>query len=67
MGQGDASISCSKAKNGFVDSAPLIHSEKAVEEPQQTPVEGVDEHLIEFSEAVRSMFVSFLKALISSN
>lgn len=68
FGNGDASISCSKPENGLVDSLSLFHSEKAVEELlQQTPVEGMDEHLIEFSEALRSMFISLLKAFMSSN
>ncbi|KAJ0080460.1 hypothetical protein Patl1_24070 [Pistacia atlantica] len=55
-GNGDASVSCSQPENGFVDSLPLIQSEKAVQELlQQTPVQGTDEHLIEFSEALRTV------------
>ena len=68
FGHGDASISCPRSDNGFVDSLSLFHSEKAVEELlQQTPVEGLDEHLIEFSETLRSMFISFLSAFMSCN
>ena len=68
FGHGDASVSGLKPENGFVDSLSIVHSEKAVEELlQQTPVEGMDEHLIEFSEALRSMFISFLNAFMSSN
>ncbi|XP_022752359.1 NAD(H) kinase 1-like isoform X2 [Durio zibethinus] len=52
----DASISSLRSDNGFVDSLSLFHSEKAVEELLlQTPVEGMDEHLIEFSEALRTV------------
>ncbi|XP_021277860.1 NAD(H) kinase 1 isoform X1 [Herrania umbratica] len=63
FGNGDASISCSKPENGFVDSLSLFHSEKAVEELlQQTPVEGMDEHLIEFSEALRTVAKALRRA-----
>ncbi|XVE59978.1 hypothetical protein DITRI_Ditri05aG0089700 [Diplodiscus trichospermus] len=63
FGHGDASVSCSKTENGFVDSLSLFHSEKAVEELlQQTPVEGMDEHLIEFSEALRTVAKALRRA-----
>ncbi|OMP09550.1 hypothetical protein COLO4_05366 [Corchorus olitorius] len=63
LGHGDASISCSKPENGFVDSVSFIHSEKAVEELlQQTPVDGMDEHLIEFSEALRTVAKALRRA-----
>ncbi|KAL4335275.1 hypothetical protein GQ457_07G036550 [Hibiscus cannabinus] len=63
FGQGDASVSCSKPENGFGDPLSLFHSEKAVEELlQQTPVEGMDEHLIEFSEALRTVAKALRRA-----
>ncbi|XP_044482764.1 NAD(H) kinase 1-like isoform X2 [Mangifera indica] len=62
-GNGDASVSCSHTENGFVDSLPLIQTEKAVEELlQQTPVQGTDEHLIEFSEALRTVAKALRRA-----
>ncbi|XP_034687558.1 NAD(H) kinase 1 isoform X3 [Vitis riparia] len=52
-GQGDASVSCSQPENGLID---LFNSEKAVQELlQQPPVQGIDDHLIEFSEALRTV------------
>ncbi|XP_022729891.1 NAD(H) kinase 1-like isoform X2 [Durio zibethinus] len=63
FGNGDASVSCSKPENGFVDSLLFLHSEKAVEELlQQTPVDGMDEHLIEFSEALRTVAKALRRA-----
>ncbi|XP_044504689.1 NAD(H) kinase 1-like isoform X3 [Mangifera indica] len=56
FGIGDASVLCSQPENGFGNSHPLIQSEKAVQELlQQTPIQGTDEHLIEFSEALRTV------------
>ncbi|KAE8734765.1 NAD(H) kinase 1 [Hibiscus syriacus] len=56
FGHGDASVSCLKPENGFIDPLSLFHSEKAVEELlQQTPVQGMDEHLILFSKALRTV------------
>lgn len=50
---GDASVSCSQPENGLID---LFNSEKAVQELlQQPPVQGIDDHLIEFSEALRTV------------
>lgn len=47
-------MSCSQPENGLID----FSSEKAVQELlQQPPVQGIDDHLIEFSEALRSMIV----------
>lgn len=54
--QGEASISCSQLENGSINSYSLF-SEKALDELLQPPVQGTDEHLIEFSEAMRSMFM----------
>ncbi|CBI16350.3 NAD(H) kinase 1 isoform X2 [Vitis vinifera] len=51
--KGDASVSCSQPENGLID---LFNSEKAVQELlQQPPVQGIDDHLIEFSEALRTV------------
>lgn len=48
-------MSCSQPENGSIDP---FNSEKAVQELlQQPPVQGMDDHLIEFSEALRSMIV----------
>lgn len=52
--QNDASVS--SQENGFVDSLSLLNSENAVQELVTQPlVRGMDDHLIEFSEAMRSM------------
>lgn len=55
--QGDADVSSaqSQQENGFSDSLSLANCEAVQELIQQTPVHGTDEHLIEFSEALRSM------------
>ncbi|QCD88835.1 NAD+ kinase [Vigna unguiculata] len=47
-------MSCSQAENGFVNSFSLF-PEKAVEEILQSPIQGSDDHLIEFSEALRTV------------
>ncbi|XP_022633166.1 putative NAD kinase 3 isoform X1 [Vigna radiata var. radiata] len=52
--QGNTSMSCSQAENGFVNSFSLF-PEKAVEEILQSPIQGSDDHLIEFSEALRTV------------
>ena len=46
----------SNPENAFSDLNSLAQSEKAVEELliQQTPMQASDDHLIEFSEALRS-------------
>ncbi|KAH6767668.1 NAD kinase 1 [Perilla frutescens var. hirtella] len=44
------------ADNGFFDSTSVLSSEKSIEELiQQPPVQGIDDHLIEFSEALRTV------------
>ncbi|KAG4979315.1 hypothetical protein JHK85_033273 [Glycine max] len=45
---------CSQAENGFVNSFSLF-PEKVVQELLQSPVQGSDDHLIEFSEALRTV------------
>ncbi|PWA34039.1 NAD kinase 1 [Artemisia annua] len=51
---GNASIV--PCENGFLDSSSLINSEKAVKEIVEQPlVEGIEDHLIEFSEAMRTV------------
>ncbi|XP_050224900.1 NAD(H) kinase 1 [Mercurialis annua] len=48
---------------GISDSLSLFHSEKAVQELlQQTPVQGTDDHLIEFSEALRTVAKALRRA-----
>ncbi|OIT33687.1 PREDICTED: NAD(H) kinase 1 [Nicotiana attenuata] len=43
-------------ENGFSDSLSLLNSEKAVEELRQQPLlHGIDDHLIEFAEALRTV------------
>lgn len=45
----------SPAENGFIGSVSVLSSEKSVEELIQQPLlQGIDDHLIEFSEALRS-------------
>lgn len=52
--QNNASVS--SQENGLVDSLSLVNSEKAVQELIKQPlVQGADDHLIEFSDAMRSM------------
>ncbi|XP_024025247.1 NAD(H) kinase 1 isoform X3 [Morus notabilis] len=52
----DESVSTSQPENGFLSSISLLNSEKAVQELlQQAPVQQNDDHLIEFSEALRNM------------
>ncbi|KAK2641174.1 hypothetical protein Ddye_022937 [Dipteronia dyeriana] len=63
FGHGDASVSRSEPENGFSDSLSLFHSENAVQELlQQTPVQGSDDHLIEFSEALRTVAKALRRA-----
>ncbi|MCD7446071.1 NAD kinase 1 [Datura stramonium] len=43
-------------ENGFSDSLSMLNSEKAVEELIQQPIlHGIDDHLIEFAEALRTV------------
>ncbi|KAJ1379957.1 hypothetical protein SESBI_46441, partial [Sesbania bispinosa] len=51
---GNTSMSCSQAENGFLSSFSLF-PEKAVQELLQSPIQGSDDHLIEFSEALRTV------------
>ncbi|WJX51044.1 NAD kinase 1 [Trifolium repens] len=52
---GNSSVSsCSQAENGFISSFSLF-PEKAVQELLQSPIQGSDDHLIEFSEALRTV------------
>ncbi|KAF3452512.1 hypothetical protein FNV43_RR02945 [Rhamnella rubrinervis] len=60
---GDASVSCSQPENGFLNSHSPLNSEKAVQEIlQQSPVQGTDDHLIEFSEAMRTVAKALRRA-----
>ncbi|KAK6925578.1 hypothetical protein RJ641_007297, partial [Dillenia turbinata] len=46
-----------------LDNDTLLNSEKAVQElVQQLPVQGIDEHLIEFSEAMRTVAKALRRA-----
>ncbi|KAL8159439.1 hypothetical protein V2J09_000976 [Rumex salicifolius] len=51
----NANVSSKQPENGASQSASTssISSEKVVEELLQNPVQGLDEHLVEFSEAIR--------------
>ncbi|GAV67899.1 NAD_kinase domain-containing protein [Cephalotus follicularis] len=50
-------------ENGVLDSLSLFHTEKAVQELlQQAPVQGLDDHLIEFSEAMRTVAKALRRA-----
>ncbi|KAA8549782.1 hypothetical protein F0562_001466 [Nyssa sinensis] len=52
----NGNASASQQENGFVDSLSLLHSERAVQELIQEPlVQGTDDHLIEFSEAMQTV------------
>lgn len=63
FGHGDAGVSWPHSENGFGDSLSLLQSEKAVQEIlQQTPVHGSDDHLIEFSEALRTVAKALRRA-----
>ncbi|WZY73102.1 hypothetical protein YC2023_011955 [Brassica napus] len=57
LGNGDANSLRSNPENAFSDLTSLAQSEKAVEELliQQTPMQASDDHLIEFSEALRTV------------
>ncbi|XP_031401369.1 NAD(H) kinase 1 [Punica granatum] len=60
---GEESVSTSQLENGFIDPVSLANSEKAVQELlQQTPVHGTDDHLIEFSEALRTVAKALRRA-----
>ncbi|XP_024015026.1 NAD(H) kinase 1 isoform X1 [Eutrema salsugineum] len=54
---GDANGLRSNPESGFSDLSSLAQSEKAVQELliQQTPMQATDDHLIEFSEALRTV------------
>nr|DAD29646.1 TPA_asm: hypothetical protein HUJ06_031114 [Nelumbo nucifera] len=55
-GQGSSSGTFSHPENGYRDSSSASDSEKVVLEfLQQTSVKGMDEHLVEFSEALRTV------------
>lgn len=58
FGNGDAKSLCANPENGFSDLSSFALSEKAVQELliQQTPMQATDDHLIEFSEALRSKY-----------
>ncbi|GFP89425.1 NAD(H) kinase 1 [Phtheirospermum japonicum] len=52
----NANGSVSPTENGFIDSFSLLNTEKSIEEIIQQPLlEGIDDHLVEFSEALRTV------------
>ncbi|GMN26243.1 hypothetical protein TIFTF001_001231 [Ficus carica] len=56
-------VSTSQADNGFLSSISLLNSEKAIQELlQQAPVQQNDDHLIEFSEALRTVAKALRRA-----
>lgn len=47
----------SPAENGFPNSTAVLSSEKSIEELiEEPPLHGIEDNLIEFSEALRSEF-----------
>ncbi|CAN0901802.1 NAD(H) kinase 1 [Linum grandiflorum] len=63
---GDVNCQSPRPENGVSDhgdSLSLFHSEKAVQELlQQTPLQGNDDHLVEFSEALRTVAKTLRRA-----
>ncbi|CAL5352410.1 unnamed protein product [Camellia sinensis] len=58
---GNASVS--QQENGFVDSLSILNSEKAVQEIIQQPlILGIEDNLIEFSEAMRTVAKALRRA-----
>ncbi|KAL6966558.1 NAD kinase 1 [Sarracenia purpurea var. burkii] len=58
---GKASVS--QQENGFLDSLPILNSEEAVQEIIQQPlIQGIEDHLIEFSEAMRTVAKALRRA-----
>ncbi|PSR86814.1 NAD(H) kinase [Actinidia chinensis var. chinensis] len=58
---GNASVS--QQENGFVDSLSILNSEKAVQEIIQQPLtQGIEDNLIEFSEAMRTVAKALRRA-----
>lgn len=51
------------SENGVIESLSQINPEKAVQELMQPCVQGIDDHLIEFSEALRSNVMFFACSL----
>ncbi|THG05270.1 hypothetical protein TEA_011224 [Camellia sinensis var. sinensis] len=59
--EGNASVS--QQENGFVDSLSILNSEKAVQEIIQQPlIPGIEDNLIEFSEAMRTVAKALRRA-----
>ncbi|KAL6202755.1 hypothetical protein ACLB2K_026460 [Fragaria x ananassa] len=60
--KGDASVSCPQ-ENGGLNSLSLLSSEKAVQELlEQSTLQETDDHLIEFSEAMRTVAKALRRA-----
>ncbi|KAK9735970.1 hypothetical protein RND81_04G242000 [Saponaria officinalis] len=60
--QENGSIISSEHENGNSDSLSLICSEQAVQEILEQPLQGIDEHLLEFSEAMRTVAKALRRA-----
>ncbi|XP_050370584.1 NAD(H) kinase 1 isoform X1 [Argentina anserina] len=60
---GDASVSCPQPENGCLSSVSLLSSEKAVQELlEESSIQETDDHLIEFSEAMRTVAKALRRA-----
>ncbi|GMH11471.1 hypothetical protein Nepgr_013312 [Nepenthes gracilis] len=59
---GNTGVSCPQPENGFTDSVSLFSSEKTVQELLQPAIEGMDDHLVEFSEALRTVAKALRRA-----
>ncbi|XP_021729016.1 NAD(H) kinase 1-like isoform X1 [Chenopodium quinoa] len=55
-------VSSSYHENGTSEMVPLAYSEKAIQEMLQLPLEGLDNNLVEFSEAMRTVAKALRRA-----
>ncbi|KAH9602527.1 hypothetical protein KSS87_002089 [Heliosperma pusillum] len=60
--EANGNVSCSVHENGSSESLSLFCSENAVQEILQQPLQGIDEHLFEFSEAMRTVAKALRRA-----
>ncbi|KAH9608787.1 hypothetical protein KSS87_019680 [Heliosperma pusillum] len=60
--QENGNATSSLHENGSSDSLSLVYSEKAVQEILEQPLQGIDEHLLEFSEAMRTVTKALRRA-----
>ncbi|GAB2277037.1 NAD kinase 1 [Dionaea muscipula] len=59
---GHGSITSPLPENGFVESVPMFRSEKAVLDLLQQSPHGTDDHLVEFSEALKTVVKALRRA-----